>query len=251
MNALFRELLGTLPPGEIIKVVIGLRWTAVVSESKNGIRCGLATTRSVQRGKGSEPLSLAGELHEQPALDLAGRILKDHHPLMRSVAAATINSLLPLPVQNATSRDAETLLAELGAGKRVAVVGHFPFSQRLKNNVGHLDVLEQNPREGDLPADAAAHILPECDVIAVTAMTLLNDTFEQLQDHFPADASVMMLGPSTPLSPTLFNYDLDYLAGSIVQDIDAVVAGVTQSASFRQLHRLGIRKVIMSSSVDT
>jgi hypothetical protein len=36
------------------------------------------------------------------------------------------------------------------------------------------------------------------------------------------------------------------LSGSIVEEIDAVLRGVSQGASFRQLHRLGVRLVTMT-----
>jgi uncharacterized protein (DUF4213/DUF364 family) len=241
-----KPVLEQLPDGEIEQIQIGLRWTAVVSRSAHGRRCGLATTRRIAKGHGRDLLPEAGWLHSKPAGELAAAILDHPHPLMHSVAMATINSLLPPPWENEQTGDAETLLARLGAGKRVAVVGHFPFTTRLSGHVAHLDVLEKDPRAGDLPAEAAKHILPKCDVIAVTAMTLLNGTFDTLQTHFSSDAVVMMLGPSTPLSPLLFNHDLDYLAGSVVEDIDAVIRGVAQSASYRQLHKLGVRKVMLT-----
>jgi hypothetical protein len=35
------------------------------------------------------------------------------------------------------------------------------------------------------------------------------------------------------------------LSGSVVEEIDAVLQGVSQGAGFRQLHRLGVRLVTM------
>ncbi len=243
---LLKSVLENLPEAEIEQVCIGLRWTAVVSRSELGRRCGLATTRRIHQGHGRDILQGAGSLHSEPARKLAAAILEHPHPLMQSVAMATINSMLPPPEQSEQTSDAEELLARLGAGKHVAVVGHFPFTARLSSRVGHLDVLEKDPRAGDLPAEASRHILPKCDVIAITAMTLINGTFETLQAQFANDAVVLMLGPSTPLSPLLFEHGLHHLAGSVVEDIDAVLAGVAQSASYRQLHRLGVRKVMLT-----
>jgi uncharacterized protein (DUF4213/DUF364 family) len=243
---LLKSVLKQLPEAEIEQICIGLRWTAVVSRSNLGRCCGLATTRRIDQGHGRDTLQEAGSLHSKPAKQLAAAILEHPHPLMHSVALATINSMLMPPEQSEPTSDAEEMLAHLGAGKHVAVVGHFPFSDRLSSRVGHLDVLEKEPRAGDLPAEASKHILPECDVIALTAMTLLNKTFETLQAQFASDAVVMMLGPSTPLSPLLFSHGLHYLAGSVVEDVDGVMAGVAQSASYRQLHKLGVRKVMLT-----
>jgi hypothetical protein len=244
----FGPILERLPDGEIEQVQIGLRWTAVVSCSSHGRRCGLATTRRINPGHGRDLLPESGKLHSLRAAELARGILEHAHPLMHSVAVATINSLLPAPEKVEKTADAEALLASMGAGRRVTVVGHFPFTDRLRGKVGHLDVLEKDPRDGDLPAEAAKDILPESDVIAITALTLLNGTFDDLRARAPNDAIVMMLGPSTPLSPILFDYGIDYLAGSVVENIDAVIAGVAQAAGYRQLHKLGIQKVMIKAS---
>jgi uncharacterized protein (DUF4213/DUF364 family) len=238
-------ILEQLPDGEIEQVQIGLRWTAVVSHSERGRRCGLASTRRIKQGHGRDVLPEAGQLHSLPAGELAAAILEHPHPLMHSVGLAAINSLLAPVDEFAGDPDAANLMAHLGAGRHVAVVGHFPFTEKLRKNVGQLDVLEKDPRAGDLPAEDAQRVLPECDVIAVTAMTLLNGSFETLEELFPEHATVIMLGPSTPLSPLMFEHGLDILAGSVVENVEAVIHGVAQSASYRQLHTLGIRKVMM------
>lgn len=242
---ILERILSELPEGEIEQVTIGLRWTAVIANSTHGRQCGLATTRRIDQGHGRDLLPDAGRLHLKPARDLATAILEHNHPLMHSVGMATINALLPAPAEDQHDPDAEILLSNLGTGKRVAVVGHFPFTDRLRDKVGQLDVLERDPRDDDLPEEAADRVLPECDVIAVTAMTLLNDSFERLQRLFPEHAMVIMLGPSTPLSPLMFEHGLDYLAGSVVEHPQAVIRGVAQSASYRQLHKMGIRKVLL------
>ena len=53
----------------------------------------------------------------------------------------------------------------------------------------------------------------------------------------------MMLGPSTPLSPVLFDYGFDATSGSVVVDRDVTLNCISQGANFRQVH--GVRKVTM------
>ncbi|MGB9673463.1 MAG: Rossmann-like domain-containing protein, partial [Anaerolineales bacterium] len=139
--------------------------------------------------------------------------------------------------------NAEEVIAQYGKGKKVALVGHFPFVPRLKNRVGTLWVLELHPRPGDLPADAADEVIPQADVVAITSMTLLNRTFEHLITLPKPTAITLLLGPTTPLSPVLFNYGVNILSGSQVEDIPRVVRGVIQGANFHQLHSLGVRLV--------
>ena len=74
---------------------------------------------------------------------------------------------------------------------------------------------------------------------------MINHTFEQLLKLRRPDARVLVLGPSTPLSPVLFDYGVQILSGAIVEDVGAVLRGVSQGADFQQLHKLGVRLVTL------
>ena len=96
---------------------------------------------------------------------------------MKSVGAAALNALLPKHPETWIDLNAEEVIAEHGTGKSVALIGHFPFVDRLHPRVGKLTVLELNPRPGDLPNNAAKDVIPSADVVAITAMALLNHTW--------------------------------------------------------------------------
>jgi uncharacterized protein (DUF4213/DUF364 family) len=49
------------------------------------------------------------------------------------------------------------------------------------------------------------------------------------------EATVMVLGPSTPLSPILFDYGVNILSGTRVVDEASVLGTVSQGASFKQV----------------
>jgi hypothetical protein len=112
--------------------------------------------------------------------------------------------------------------------------------------VGRLDVLELRPREGDHEADAAPELIPQADVVAITSMSLANHTFEELLALCAPEATVMLLGPSTPLSPMLFDHGIHLLSGSLVESIGPVLDTISQGAHFRQVHRAGVRLITMA-----
>jgi uncharacterized protein (DUF4213/DUF364 family) len=141
--------------------------------------------------------------------------------------------------------NAEEMIARLGAGKRVALVGHFPFVDRLKTRVGELAVLELNPRPGDHPAEAAPQVLGQAQVAAITGMTVQNHTLEALLDWIAPGAEVLVLGPSTPLHSRLFAHGIGVLSGALVTDIPAVLRCIAQGGNFQQIHRCGVRLVNM------
>jgi uncharacterized protein (DUF4213/DUF364 family) len=243
---LLNKLLTTLPDGRVVQVSIGLHWTAVLTEVENQLRCGLATTIHAEHCHGVLDVPQAGKLENQSALELAARI-NEAHSTMASVGMAAINALLPQRPETWEDLNAEEVIAVRGSGKSVVLIGHFPFVDRLRERVGKLTILELNPRPGDLPVTKAKDIIPSADVVAITAMTLINHTLDDLLELCDPQACVILLGPSTPLSPVLFNYNVDLLCGSIVTDIDSVLHAVRQGANFRQVHRAGVRLVSISN----
>lgn len=242
------DLLMNLAAGEVRDVRIGAFWTAVVIEVAGQLRCGLASTlRPDCHYHGSGPaIRDAGILLKYSARTLAG-LATSESPLEAAIGLAAINALLPRNPELWLDLNAEAVMARYGAGKRVALVGHFPFIPRVRPQVDTLWVLELQPRGEDLPAEAAARVLPQADVVALTGTTLINHTFEELMALRRPDALVLLLGPSTPLSPILFDYGIHLVSGSVVEDIPAVLQAVGQGANFRQVHQRGVRLVTMQN----
>jgi uncharacterized protein len=241
------DLLEILPDGEVLDVRIGLHWIAVVVEVGGVQRCGLASTlragAETEHSKGSD-VPQAGQLELYSGRELAGLAFSDQ-PTLASVGTAAINALLPRNPHLWREDNAEEVLARCGQDKRVALVGHFPFVPRLRPLVGDLQVLELLPREGDLPASAAPDILPHAEVVAITGMTLANHTLDGLLALCDPKAQVMVLGPSTPLSPVLFAHGINIISGAVVTAIEPVVHILSQGGNFRQIHRAGVRLVNM------
>ena len=241
---LLGDLLATVPEGEVIQVRIGLHWTAVVTEVEGRQGCGLSSTLEAPHVHGGDPqVPQAGLLETLSGRELAELALEVDRPTLASIGVATINSLLSPPSESWDEGNAEHVIAAHGAGKRVVIVGSFPFVPRLKSKVGELIVLDRHPREGDLPAEAAPQVVPEAEVIAITGMTLVNHTLEDLLKLCSPHALVIVLGPSTPFSQVLFDYGVDMLCGSLVADIEPVLRAVSQGANFRQVHQAGVRLV--------
>ena len=131
--------------------------------------------------------------------------------------------------------NAADLILEKGEGRRVAVVGHFPFLPRVREKVETLWVIEKNPKEGDLEEAEADQVIPQAHVVALTGTSLTNHTLEHLLTLCDPKAYVLMLGDTVPLSPVLFDYGVHALSGTKVVDVDLALACVSQGANFRQI----------------
>ncbi len=245
---LIDDLLAEVPAGRVQEVRVGAFWTAVVVRVAGETRCGLASTlRSEEHHRGAGPaVPQAGGLLSLTTNELA-TMARSTRPPASSIGIATINALLPPHPEVWEDVNAEEVIARHGAGKNVALVGHFPFIPRLRERVGQLWVLEQKPGGEDLPAEAAQSVIPQADVVAITGTTLINHTFQSLLALCPPAAHVLVLGPSTPLSPVLFRHGVDLISGAVIENIPAVLAAVSQGANFRQIHRQGVRLVTIQA----
>jgi uncharacterized protein (DUF4213/DUF364 family) len=221
--------------GPVEDVRIGTHWTAVVVATSIGRRAGLGATQLVHDLEHGRPaVREAGRLIGRDARDLA-ELAKSDSLTERSIGFAALNALLVADETACAERNAEDLILEHGRGKKVAVVGHFPFVPKVREVARTCWVLELIPGPGDLPAEKAPEVIPQADVVAITGMTLINGTFETLAALPRPGAFVTVLGPSTPLSPLLFDYGVAVISGSVIVDIPAVLAAISQGANFRQI----------------
>lgn len=228
----------------IRSILVGAHWTVVSSRN-----CGMAATQKNTHPHAHSQVRDAGHFLGKSARELAEYSRSDNL-LEASIGLAAINSLLDVDESQATQINAVEVLREEGRNKLVALIGHFPFIQKLQPAVGQLWVIEQQPAPGEYPAGSADKLLPLADIVAITSSTLINHTLDALLTLCRPDAQVMLLGPSTPLFPLLFDCGVTFLSGSRVIDEPAVFRTAGQGASFQQVEgvtRLTFRRNLWNS----
>jgi len=166
--------------------------------------------------------------------------------LEAAIGMATINSLLEVDPDSCIELNAAEVILEKGEGKKVAIVGHFPFLPRIREKAETLWVIEKNPREGDFDETEGDRLIPQADVVAITGTSLTNHTLEHLLELCEPSAYIVMLGDTVPLSPVLFAYGVHALSGTRVVDPDLALRCVSQGANFRQIK--GTRKITMTKA---
>jgi hypothetical protein len=89
--------------------------------------CGLASTpHDAGPHHVRKPVQEAGSLKEKTARDLAG-MAKSESLFEAAIGMATINALLEIDEDTCLNLKAREIITEKGSGKKVAIVGHFPF----------------------------------------------------------------------------------------------------------------------------
>ena len=143
--------------------------------------------------------------------------------------------------------NAKEIIAHRAAGKDLLVVGHFPFTEELHDKVQNLWVMEKQPRDDDFSEEEGYQLLARADVVAITGSCLINHTFERIMANCKPRSFKIMLGPSTPLSPILFDFGLDLIGGSLVDEEGTVLTMVEKGIPFRRLR--GVRTVVMAKDL--
>ena len=232
------ELIGSLRGKDhpLKEVLTGAYWTCVISRG-----CGLASTFRDEGHPHKKGVKDIGHLTEKTALQLAQYALSDY--LMEaSIGMAAINSLIEVEDRACVEKNAAEILLEKGEGKDIAVVGHFPFIPRLREKARNLWVFEQRPREGDLRPEEASRILPRCEVIGITGTSFINHTLEELL-RWSQGKFVLLIGPTTPMTPFLFDYGIHGLSGTMVVDPQEAFRFISQGATYQEIR--GVRRVTM------
>jgi uncharacterized protein len=230
MNTVLDDLLASITEDLPIRsILVGVHWTVICSRY-----CGMAATRALSSTHGGEQVRDVGRLQQKSVRELA-QWAYSSQPLEAAIGVAAINSMLDVDESQTVEINASEVLSNRGRGKNVALIGHFHFIQQLRQSATNLWVIEQHPAEDEYPADAAAELLPQADVVAITGSTFVNHTLDSLLSFCRPQSTVMVLGPSTPLSPILFKHGVTILSGTRVVNEEAVMRTVAQGASFRQV----------------
>jgi uncharacterized protein (DUF4213/DUF364 family) len=233
--------LETARDAELIDVRVGPYWTVVRTSTGTG----LASTMSHETDRDqAHPIADAGKLLEGTPLELAAHLRSRSAP-EAAVGLAAVNALLPRPNSGVAEVNAADLLCDRGAGRLLALVGHFPFVDRLRIACREVWVFERGGRQrpGDLGERHMEELIPHAEVVAITATTLLNGTIDRVARLVAPGSFMVMLGPSTPYATSLFELGFDALCGTVVEDDEAVVRAVSQGAVTGQIR--GVRRVCL------
>jgi uncharacterized protein (DUF4213/DUF364 family) len=221
---------------------IGLGYTAVLLADG---RCGLAYTLHEDEYESCCVIPEAGRLSGRKVSELISW-MKLRDAVACAVGLAALNAVLTPPAAAVESDILGLLPAH--ADDSVGMIGYFgPLVGPLKDRVQALHIFERrpNPEYGILPESAARDLLPECQVVIMTATTLLNHTIDDLLDLCNKAREIAILGPSTPFMPEIFSRrGVTMLSGLQVVDPTLALRIVSEGGGTRQFGK-AVRKLTL------
>jgi len=111
-----------------------------------------------------------GELEAMPIGELI-RKLNSERLLEASLGMAAFNSVIDLPGTFDVA-DAYVEIEKHAHNKNVAVIGHFPFVDRLNKIAKNCWVFERKLRDGDIPSEKMPEFIPQADILVLTAQVI-------------------------------------------------------------------------------
>lgn len=219
-HRLYRDLVLGVSEGEVRRVVAGPRWILV--EGPDGVGLAPAPQNAEIDARALEGTSLR---------DLAGRLL-EWDRTETALGLAAVNAHYN---RNDMADGAEDTPPLDDFDGPVTVVGNLPY---LARQVGSGHVVRSRSGDGALPRTASRWLLPEAEGVLASSTTLADKTLPGTIEAARM-ATVVLVGPATPLTRRLHSYGLNRLAGLIVTDADGLARAVADGAGARELAAFG------------
>lgn len=236
-------LADSVPAGiDVDRVIIGFNWTLV----RAGNLCGVA--RSPSRGtEGARTIRPEGGFAGQDLRRLAQN-LKSIDPLRRSLGLAAVNTYwnrIEVPDEVAGYAVPHGGLATIDEpGEDTVIIGGFRAAQR---RLPKARIVERDPKPGDVPVGEAHSAFAKAKTLAITAQTLMNGSLAPILTASDMVPRRMLLGPSCPACPYLFDYGIDEVFGAVVLDAEAAEHFVVESGTMIMLDGIATNRSLRSS----
>ena len=167
--------------------------------------------------------------------------------LRRTLGIATLNALSTLVWDKTEHPEYELLLGadafdeiDVKKYRKTVVVGALvPIIRKLMQENADFHILEKDSRtlkEREmpyyLPPERAGECVPEADLLVITGVTILNDTWPGLLAMAKKDAEILVVGPTASMLPDcLFSKGVTMLGGIQVTKADALLDIISEGGS--------------------
>ena len=162
------------------------------------------------------------------------------NPLAKSLGLATINAVLS-EKENLQKGDLLEHL-EIKEGDIVGMIGEIgPLIMAAIEKGAKVRVFERNRKRGQFPDWAITTYLEDCDVVIISASSIVNWTIEWVLDYVKTDR-VAIVGPTATLVKDIF--PVKVIAGAKILDPDKLLDSLPRGIGTAGLYSSGIAEKV-------
>jgi uncharacterized protein (DUF4213/DUF364 family) len=158
-----------------------------------------------------------GDILGRNGLDVAMEFLDSKETLKRAVGMACLKGLLP-KISAYEDGNAIDRHREFAREHPTVFIGHFAEAETWRSQGNPVDIVELFPRPGDIHWDDSHDVLAKAELVLMTGLTLVNDTFDEVVKRSPRAKYRVVMGPTVPISSVLFDFGVDQIGGTIITD---------------------------------
>jgi len=213
---LIKTIAASADPGYLIEdIKIYTNWVLV----KTG-KWSLSTVFRGMPGLDEKPgmNSWMGDWIGKQALESAVELLSSTETLRRAVGMACLKSLLPVP-GDVIAGNAIGMVEAAAARVPTCFIGYFKEGAEWREMGRPVNIVELFPRPGDIHWNDAEEVLSKAQIVLMSGLTVVNETLAAVIRRTPAAKVRVMMGPTVPPSPVLFDCGLDLLGVTLVSDM--------------------------------
>jgi len=245
IDALIEYMLARNAAERVADLRIGLGYTAVLLTSGT---CGVAgMLRHRLSHNACSLLSQAGTLIGTDVNRLIP-LLRSSHVVETSIGLAVVNALAAQQPHQFSDENFFDLL-HIRQSDVVGIVGYIePIVKEIRGRAKEVVVFDEAKTGLSDVCDTnlEQELLPQCDVVILSATSLLNNTFDALVTMSSHARDICVMGPSTPLLPEVFQQrGVTVLAGRHILDSEKVLQIVSEAGGTKRFGNV-TRKVILA-----
>ncbi len=133
-----------------------------------------------------------------------------------AIATGAINALLE-PKNIKKGNIFEKIIKMANKYEKIGIIGKFPVINQLRNLGCKIYAFEQKSIPGFLPIEKEKELIPKCELVIITGTAFVNGTLDYILGL--SKGYTIIVGPTSPVTEVLFNYNVDIVAGILCRNI--------------------------------
>lgn len=162
--------------------------------------------------------SWMGDWLGKPGKESALELLSSKDTLQRAVGMACLKSLLPVPT-SVISGNAISMVEAAATKVPTCFIGYFKEAAEWREMGRPVTIVELFPRPGDIHWIDADEVLSQAQIVLMSGLTVVNETLSAVILRTPSAKIRVMMGPTVPPSPVLFECGIDIIGVTLVNEM--------------------------------